>query len=290
MKLFMKLFYAPPELVFSLSKGEGMEIISLQNVSKQYNGKVILNEVNAGFQCKESVAFVGHNGCGKSTLLKIISKLVKPTSGSVLYQKPLLFHYIPEKFQPVAMTGREFLTCMGAIDGIERSELEKKIEMNARDFFISDLMDIPMKSLSKGTLQKVVVVQAFLKQPDVLLLDEPLSGQDTASQNVFINRINQFREQGVTILMSCHERRLVEAISEKVYTFDQGKLVQYQYTNDIYDILILENVKNLPLLRNMKPHGRYYSIRINQRNCRDLLMKLLEKGWELRGMEHEEDI
>lgn len=267
-----------------------MEIISLQNVSKKYNEKIVLRDVNTDFQCGESVAFVGHNGCGKSTLLKIISKLVNPTSGSVLYGKPLTFHYIPEKFQSVTMTGREFLTCMGSIDGLERSELKKRIEMNAGDFFISDLIDMPMKSLSKGSLQKVVVIQALLKKPDVLLLDEPLSGQDTASQNVFIDRINQLREQGVTILMSCHERRLIEAISEKVYTIHNGKLVQYEYTNDIVNVLTLENVKNLPVLSGMKKYGAYYRLRVKQRDCRGLLMELLEKGWELRGMYHEEDI
>ena len=86
-----------------------MECICLQNVSKKYNGKIVLNNLNKNFSQGESIAFVGHNGCGKSTLLKILSKLVAPTSGKVIYTKPFLFHYIPEKSFPLSLNSRQWV-------------------------------------------------------------------------------------------------------------------------------------------------------------------------------------
>ena len=270
-------------------RGKIVEIIQLKNVSKKYDGKLVLDKIDKTFVQGQSVAFVGHNGCGKSTLLKIIAKLVTATSGEVVYNKPLLFHYIPEKFSPVSITARQYLIHMGALDGLGKEESKDRIESLGKDFFITDLLDTAMRSLSKGTLQKVVVLQALLKTPDVLLLDEPLSGQDMASQKVFINKINQLREQGVTIFMSCHEKRLIEAIAEDVYTFRNGSLTEYNYKTRKMYLMILENTKQLPLMDEMKKYGQYYSLKIDQNECDQMLPELIQKGWKLRGLYDEED-
>lgn len=266
-----------------------MEIIKLQNVSKKYDGKLVLDKVDKIFEQGQSVAFVGNNGCGKSTMLKIISKLVAPTAGEVVYSRPLLFHYIPEKFSPLAITAREYLMHMGALDGLTQKVTEARIESLGEDFFISELLDTSMGSLSKGTLQKVVVLQALLKTPDVLLLDEPLSGQDVASQKVFINKINQLREQGVTVFMSCHERGLIDAIAEDVYTFKNGRLTEYKKKTEKKYILIVENADQLPLVEGMKKYGRNYSLKVNQSECDIILPELIQKGWKLRGLYNYED-
>ena len=266
-----------------------MEIIRLQNVSKKYDGKSVLDKINKTFEQGQSIAFVGHNGCGKSTLLKIIAKLVTSTSGDVVYNKPLLLHYIPEKFPPVSLTARQYLRHMGALDGLGKDEIKDRIESLGQDFFITDLLDTSMRSLSKGTLQKVVVLQALLKTPDVLLLDEPLSGQDVASQKVFINKINQLREQGVTIFMSCHEKRLIEAIAEDVYTIRDGILTEYKYETQKLYLVILENAKQLPIMDEMTKYGQYYSLKIDQNECDLILPELIQKGWKLRGLYDEED-
>ena len=266
-----------------------MDCICLQNVSKKYNGKIILNNLNKNFSQGQSIAFVGHNGCGKSTLLKILAKLVAPTSGKVIYKKPLLFHYIPEKSFPLSLNSRQYLTHMGGLDGLEKNEIKSKIECFANDFFLTDLLDVPMKTLSKGTLQKVIVIQALLKTPDILLLDEPLSGQDSASQKVFIHKINQLREKNVTIFMSCHERQLVEAIAEKVYTIQNGSIIEYQYKTENMYFVILENANHLPLIDTMHKYGSYYSIKITQKECDIILPKLLQQGWKLRGLYNEKN-
>lgn len=204
-----------------------MEIIQIDKLTKKYNGIPVLNEISASFHSGQSVAFVGRNGCGKSTLLKCIAKLVEPTAGKVIYNKQLLFHYVPEKFPKLPLSARSYLVSMGAMDGLAKKDIAQRIEELANDFFMEDLLDISMKNMSKGTLQKVGVIQALLKQPDVLLLDEPLSGQDSESQKIFIEKINELRKRGVTVFLSCHEEQLVNAIAEDVYTIGHGVLESY---------------------------------------------------------------
>jgi ABC-type multidrug transport system ATPase subunit len=266
-----------------------VEIIQLQNVTKKYNDKVVLSELNQTFQSGQSVAFVGHNGCGKSTLLKIIAKLVSTTKGTVSYTEPLVFHYVPEKFVPVGLTVRSYLMEMGAMCDMTKEESAKCIAANTHDFFMEEFLDVKMKSLSKGTLQKVGVIQAIMKKPDVLLLDEPLSGQDAESQKVFISKINQLSEQNVTIFMSCHEKRLVDAISENVYTIEHGKLKPFQSKTKRYYALILENEGGKDILNGMHKYGTYYKIIMEKENCDKELPLLLQQGWMLRGMYHEEN-
>lgn len=261
-----------------------MGLIKLQKVTKKYDDKIILNNIEKEFPTGGSIAFVGHNGCGKSTLLKLIAGLVKPTSGSVSYDKPLLFHYIPEKFPPVALTARNYLLRMGAVDGLTSSETKGRIERLGEEFFLDGLLDSPMRALSKGTLQKVGVIQALLRQPDVLLLDEPLSGQDAESQKVFIEKVNRLREQDVTVFMACHEKKLLNAIAEEAYAIEDGVLEDYKQEEIRVYSLLLENDGDLRPTENMTKYGRYYKLEAEEALCDRILPGLLETGWKLRAM------
>lgn len=167
------------------------EIIKLEKITKEYNHKLILDQVDLSIYEGQSMVFTGHNGSGKSTLLKIISGLVKPSDGKVIYRDKLLFHYVPERFPKMNLTPWQYLKRMGQMDGIPPKILAKRCEKLFSDFFLPDMVNIPMKDLSKGTLQKIGVIQALLRTPQVLLLDEPLSGQDMDSQMVFIEKMNE---------------------------------------------------------------------------------------------------
>ena len=204
---------------------EQTEIIRIENLSKSYNFKMVLDRIDLSVYENQSIAFVGHNGCGKSTLLKLAARLTRPDRGKVVHQKKLLFHYVPEHFPKMNITARKYLTSMGQLDGLPEAEINEKIEELSAELFMSDMMTTPMKHLSKGTLQKVGVIQALLSKPEVLLLDEPLSGQDTDSQAVFIGKVNELRRQGVTVLMSCHEQHLIDRVSDTVYRINDGRIL-----------------------------------------------------------------
>ncbi len=267
-----------------------MEIISLQNVSKSYKTKELYSSINEVFNEGDSVAFVGHNGCGKSTMLKMIAKLVNPTSGKVVYSHQLKLRYVAEKFEPINITVKEFLLFMGKMDGLSSDYLGETINSLSHDFFINNFLDVNMKNLSKGTLQKIVVIQALLDKPDVLLLDEPLSGQDKESQKVFVKKINELRAEGTTIFMSCHEDWLVKALSDKVYTFSNGTMIRRKCSDKKDYILSLYNCRGLPIINGMVKRGNYYLIKVNEESINTTVTELINLGWELRGLKSEKNI
>lgn len=271
-------------------------VIHLQQVSKEYGEKQVLKDITQSFAEGSATAFVGHNGCGKSTLLKVLSGLVKPSQGSVRYERPLVFHYVPEKFPVAHLTAEQYLTHMGRIDGLPRDRLSDEIQRLAGDFYMEEHLRSRMSTLSKGTLQKVGVIQALLVKPDVLLLDEPLSGQDVDAQKVFIEKINDLRRQGITLFMSCHEPELVEAVTEKAYTIEQGNLLPCMVsTQERYRVLLCwegeEDVRQQAMVDltdisrgEILPYGSGYQIYLTQGECDRHLGRILARGWKLRGL------
>ncbi|WP_302419398.1 ATP-binding cassette domain-containing protein [Blautia marasmi] len=267
------------------------EIIQLEKISKEYGHKRIINQIDLSIYEGQSIAFTGHNGSGKSTMLKIIAGLVKPSGGRVVYRDRLLFHYVPERFPKMSLTAWQYLKRMGEIDGIPRKVLEDRCENLFEDFFLTEMVNTSMKDLSKGTLQKIGVIQALLRKPQVLLLDEPLSGQDMDSQMVFIEKMNALRAENVTLLMSCHEQYLMESISDTVLSVGEGKVEKVDITAAFSGrecILWFEKQKNATMPEKYRPYirqtGEGCRARIPEDESSQMIMEMIRCGWKLRGM------
>ncbi len=191
-------------------------IIEVENLSKKFGTKTILNNVNVKLKKGESVAILGNNGVGKSTFLRMICGITKVSSGKIIVHNNIQFNYIPENYSKLNLTVEEHMKCMGDLDKVDKEDYNAKINELYKEFYLENMKNIPMKHLSKGTLQKVAVLRALIKEPDVLLLDEPLSGQDINSQKNFIRIVKDLISQGVTVIMSCHEMFLVEELSSRI--------------------------------------------------------------------------
>lgn len=270
-------------------------MIALNSIVKKYNQKVVLNDISFVIEPGQSIAFTGHNGCGKSTLLKVIAGLVQPTSGKVEYERPFLFHYVPEHFPKMNFTAEEYLMFQGGMDGLMEDEARGRIRCLSEDFFFESMLHTKMKHLSKGSLQKVGVIQALLKEPEVLLLDEPLSGQDVASQQVFIDKMNALRKKRVTILMSCHEPYLIDAITDWTYHFDDGKLIAVKNkksSEEKWFVLFFERGVCAIVPEKWKGHLQFMEggckLRCSERYSNEIIVDMLNAGWSLRGMWNED--
>lgn len=270
-------------------------MITLNHIVKEYDKKVILNDIDLTIEQGRTAAFIGHNGCGKSTLLKIIAGLVRPTKGTVCLEKGLMIHYVPEHFPKMNLTVMRYLTYMGKLEKLNSTELETRIYGLAEEFFVSHMLNIPMKHLSKGSLQKIGVIQAMIKEPDILLLDEPLSGQDVMSQQVFIQKIKEMQKHNVTILMSCHEPYLIDAIADEVYEFAEGRFLSI--SNKLsgeakwYTIFFVRTEK-AEIPESWKGHLQFTekgcNMRVAESVCDRAVIDMLEAGWNLRGMWNED--
>lgn len=218
-------------------------LISLNTISKYFGTKLILKDIDLMITKKSVIALLGHNGSGKSTLLKMIGGLSKVSSGTIDYLPQLKIAYIPENFPKIDLTAGEFVKSMGLIGGLSQEKVSTRIQDLFQAFQMADMIDVPIKHLSKGTIQKVAVIQALLDTPDVLLLDEPLSGQDIQSQKLFIQMVQELQQQGVATIMSCHERFLVNQLAHAAYEISDHQLMPIDIS-DLrqveYDVMIFE--------------------------------------------------
>lgn len=197
-----------------------MQILSAEHIGKTYDRHKVLKDISLSIQKGEAVAFVGENGCGKSTLIRILCGLTRPTKGHVCVSAGLRLALVPDRFDKVNMTIPRFMSHMLAMDGAQPDAAEPYY--NA--FFLQDMLDTPMKYLSKGTLQKAAVIQALAAERDILFLDEPLSGQDASSQSHFAQELRKRKAAGMAIIMACHEPFLIEELADTIYQIKDGAL------------------------------------------------------------------
>ena len=257
------------------------KLITLDNVSKSYDGKCVLDHITFDLYKAQSIAFTGHNGCGKSTLLKLIAGLIRLSGGKISYHEKIRFGFVPEKFPGMSISMRDYLYSIAEIENVDHSEVDSLV----RDFFLESMINTKLNELSKGSLQKVGVIQALIGKRDVILLDEPLSGQDAASQDVFIEKINELRGKGVTVLMSCHERRLIDELTDREYTINNGKLYCKESGEDyLYKIFVKKN-ESLTAWPDMTDHGNKRMLQVKSAELKETVLRLYKEGWELTGIE-----
>lgn len=273
-------------------------IIEMHNVSRKVNNnRVILEDINLSIEKGDAVALIGHNGTGKSTMLRLISGLTPISSGKILTVPNLNFAFIPEHFPKINMTVEEYINCIGKVNGMSTNEYKMKAKELYSMFYIEDMVDVPIKHLSKGSIQKVAVIQALLSKPDVLLMDEPLAGQDIKSQKNFMKLVKDMNGEGVTLIMSCHELFLVNQLAKTAYEIKNRTLSPIQMkkkvaTDQSLDILLFDkgsglsnvNPEVLKFVYNSIENDDVIQLVINKDKSNEVLKLMLKDGFILRAM------
>jgi ABC-2 type transport system ATP-binding protein len=210
--------------------------IVIQDLTKLYGKLVALDHVSLTVRSGEVVGLLGPNGAGKSTMMKIIVGILRPTSGTVsvsgydIVEDPekakKVVGYVPEN--PTLYTGltvKEFLFFVGKIRGVEDAPLRARIEESLKTFSLEDKEKALLGSLSKGMKQKVALIAATLHDPQVLVMDEPLTALDPKTQ-IFVNNwiISQGRK-GTTVLLSTHNLEVVQYYATQIAIIDRGAIV-----------------------------------------------------------------
>lgn len=201
-----------------------MKLFEANNTYKQIDGTMILQDVSISFSKGERVAITGPNGSGKRSLLKLIGGIYEPTSGQV-NRTHLEIGYVPEHFpEIVRFKIQEYLLLIRKMSGkfVGDQYLLKKIAIGAEHFAITDYLATPLKKCSKGTKQKVGILQAFLIEPDLLLMDEPLTGLDDKAQTELLQQLHSF-DKDMTIIFTAHDALLIEEIADRVIRVESGQ-------------------------------------------------------------------
>ncbi|WP_050183450.1 ATP-binding cassette domain-containing protein [Domibacillus robiginosus] len=215
-------------------------LMELQNITKQFKGKQVIQEASLSILANQIVALIGKNGCGKSTLLKIIGGLARPDSGRIIkHKQPLKIGYVPEVTpSSIPFTPEQYLLHMGTISGISKQQLLDRIDLLLDLFQLDDVRQMKINSFSKGMKQKVTIMQAVLLETDVLLLDEPLSGLDLKAQKDVEEVLVTLKKKGVSVVLTCHETNLLEQATDKVLLIKDGEVKETNFLQNT------ENYKN----------------------------------------------
>lgn len=180
-------------------------LIELENISVRRDERDILRNVNFALQAKEIVTLIGPNGAGKSTLIKVLLGIMQPNAGKVTFAKKLKMAYVPQKFNPsssLPLRVQDLLDLEACA-----SYLRKEI---IQDTGIARLQLSKVQQLSGGERQRVLLARALLRQPDILVLDEPMQGLDIQSEAELYEYVRSLPERyGCAVLMVSHDLQWV---------------------------------------------------------------------------------
>jgi ABC-2 type transport system ATP-binding protein len=214
------------------------ESISISKKFKGDNGHFwspevkVLTDLNFRVNAGRVVGFLGANGAGKTTFIKILMGFIRPSSGEIVFDKKYrdinknirsIIGYLPERpfFYP-HLTGREFAYFMGEISDIKRKDISVKIEHWAPRFRIDFALDRKIRDYSKGMLQRLGFLVTLIHDPELVVLDEPLSGLDPIGRKELKDIIVEINKLGKTIFFSSHILSDVEQVSEDIVFLKNG--------------------------------------------------------------------
>ncbi|MNO40710.1 ABC-type transporter ATP-binding protein EcsA [compost metagenome] len=211
-------------------------VIAISGLWMNYTDRMVLKGIDLKVYRGQIIGYIGPNGAGKSTTVKIMLGLVEGyngkveifgrdiADGDVSYKKRI--GYVPEVAELYdSLTAREYLTFVGELYGIKRSDADYKAEKLMALLGLEKAYDSRIATFSKGMKQKVLLISSMLHDPDILFLDEPLSGLDANSVMVVKEIFATLAARGKTIFYSSHIMDVVEKISSRIVLIDGGDIV-----------------------------------------------------------------
>jgi len=211
-------------------------MLEIRHVTKSYGRFKAVNDVSFKVMPHAICGYLGPNGSGKSTTIKMITGLLAPTTGTVLFEgqdireDPIAYKarlgYVPEEPNLYSyLTGCEYLRLVGELRCLPAGHLERRISGMLELFGLDSYKYSPISSYSKGMRQKVLIIAAILHNPDILIFDEPVSGLDITAALIFRELLANLAREGKIVLCSSHELALVENVCSEVVILHHGKVV-----------------------------------------------------------------
>ena len=188
-------------------------LIRLEQVSVTFAGQSTLERIDLQVRPGEIVTLIGPNGAGKTTLVRAVLGLLQPTSGVVWRQPRLRIGYMPQKLVVEATLPLSVLRFLRLLPGVSRSKAEAALE----EVGAAQVIHKPVQTISGGEMQRVLLARALLREPQLLVLDEPVQGVDVAGQSELYGLITRLRDRyGCGVLMVSHDLHLVMSTTDQV--------------------------------------------------------------------------
>jgi len=212
-------------------------MIKLENLTKKFGDLTAVDNISLEVRPGEIFGFLGPNGAGKTTTVKILSGLIYPTSGKAsvagydivanpIEAKRNLALVPDEPYVYPKLTGYEFLYFIGDLYGIPANVQKKKIPELLEMFELTKWKSELLESYSHGMRQKVVIASVLLREPKVVLMDEPMVGLDPKSARMVKGIMLDMAKKGVTIFMCTHILEIAEKLCDRIGIMYEGKIIE----------------------------------------------------------------
>ena len=231
-------------------------LIRLDGICVDFGGQTVLQDVQLSVNAGEIVTLIGPNGAGKTTLVRAVLGLLKPDSGTVWRQPKLRIGYMPQKLQVDASLPLSVLRFLRLVPGVDRPRALAALE----EVGATQVIDSPVQSISGGELQRVLLARALLREPELLVLDEPVQGVDVAGQAELYSLITRLRDRhGCGVLMVSHDLHLVMSTTDQVICLNRHVCCSghpEQVSNDpVFVEMFGEDAKSLAVYHHRHDHG-----------------------------------
>jgi len=211
-------------------------MIELKNIVKRFGDLIAVNDLSLTVQRGEFFAVLGPNAAGKTTTIKILTGLIKPSSGSAcvagfdVQTHPLEVRqrlaYVPDfPFLYDKLTPLEFIRFTGQMFRMDESVLQSKAGELIKRFNLEAYLSKPIEGLSHGTRQRVAIVSALVHDPEVFVIDEPMVGLDPHHARVVKDVLKERSLTGTTVFLSTHQLSVAEEMADRIGIIHQGRMV-----------------------------------------------------------------
>ena len=223
-------------------------MLEVRNLTKRFNGIPAVEDVSFTIRPGEILGYIGPNGAGKSTTVKMIIGLLEPSDGQILFEGESVINnlpdfqrrlgYVPEEPNLYPhLSGLEYLQLVGRLRGMKRKVLNSKIAEFLQIFSLWEDRHCPLASYSKGMRQKVLLSAALLHNPDLLILDEPLSGLDVTTALVLRDLLQGLAAQGRMIFYSSHVLEVLEKVCSAALILSKGRVVAHDTLDRLRELM-----------------------------------------------------
>lgn len=231
-------------------------MLELKGLYKQYRGIPAIEDVSFTLAPGEIVGFLGPNGAGKSTTVKIVTGMLRPDAGRVLFEgrdireDMVAFRrvvgYVPEEAHLYGyMSGLEYLQLVGRLRGFSEAVIEAKATGLLKLLHLESSQHSPISTYSKGMRQRVLIAAALLHDPRLLIFDEPLSGLDVVSGRLLKDLLELLASEGKAVLYISHVLEVVEQVCSRVVVIAKGRILADAPPSKLTQLMSLPNLESV---------------------------------------------
>jgi ABC-2 type transport system ATP-binding protein len=231
-------------------------MLELQHLCRSYRGISAIEDVSFKVAPGEVIGFLGPNGAGKSTTVKIITGMLRPNDGRVLFEgqdiaKDMVafrasLGYVPEEAHLYTyLSGLEYLQLVGRLRGLKEALIEAKATRLLKLLNLESWQHSPISTYSKGMRQRVLIAASLLHDPKLLIFDEPLSGLDVVSGRLFKDLLELLAREGKAVLYISHVLEVVEQVCSRVIVIAKGRVLADAPPADLTRLMHLPNLESV---------------------------------------------